>query len=282
MTDKITLDELVSVFFTSKSFLVKHFKQETGKTIIEYLNDIRIDTAKMLLMTTTKSVEEMLFINSGILHSLNNGLPEPSFGCSVVFHPRILGDLDTVFWKNYAAPLLQDKRLRFQHFSPNIPWQKEFIDHLTTAWDAVACEPADYENEVRYHLTKAISLLLTHYTPFGEVASTHESVAAERTKLMLQYIQAHYSEELTLEQIAASAAVSKSMCLRYFRQIIDTTPIRYLLRYRIEKAAGLLLSTEKRVGEIATVCGFSDISYFTRRFREINGCTPLEYRKENM
>lgn len=61
MTDKITLDELVSVFFTSKSFLVKHFKQETGKTIIEYLNDIRIDTAKMLLMTTTKSVEEIAY-----------------------------------------------------------------------------------------------------------------------------------------------------------------------------------------------------------------------------
>ena len=61
MTDKITLDELVSVFFTSQSFLVKHFKQETGKTIIEYLNDIRIDTAKMLLMTTTKSVEEIAY-----------------------------------------------------------------------------------------------------------------------------------------------------------------------------------------------------------------------------
>ena len=58
--------------------------------------------------------------------------------------------------------------------------------------------------------------------------------------------------------------------------------IRYLLRYRIEKAAGLLLSTEKKAGEIATICGFSDISYFTRRFREINGCTPLEYRKENI
>ena len=52
--------------------------------------------------------------------------------------------------------------------------------------------------------------------------------------------------------------------------------------YRIEKAAGLLLSTEKKAGEIATACGFSDISYFTRRFREINGCTPLEYRKENI
>ena len=255
-----------------------HWHEEFETVIItEGLSHVHVDNTILPLRAG-----EMLFINSGILHSLNNGLPEPSFGCSVVFHPRILGDLDTVFWKNYAAPLLQDKRLRFQHFSPDIPWQKEFIDHLATAWDAVACEPADYENEVRYHLTKAISLLLTHYTPFGEVASTHESVAAERTKLMLQYIQAHYSEELTLEQIAASAAVSKSMCLRYFRQIIDTTPIRYLLRYRIEKAAGLLLSTEKKAGEIATICGFSDISYFTRRFREINGCTPLEYRKENM
>lgn len=59
MTDKITLDKLAAVFFTSKSFLVKHFKQETGKTIIEYLNSIRIDTAKMLLITTAKSIEEI-------------------------------------------------------------------------------------------------------------------------------------------------------------------------------------------------------------------------------
>ncbi len=61
MTDKITLDELSSVFFTSKSYLVKHFKLETGKTIVEYLNDIRIERAKLLLVTSGKSIEEISY-----------------------------------------------------------------------------------------------------------------------------------------------------------------------------------------------------------------------------
>ena len=61
MTEKIVLDDLSNIFFTSKSYLMKHFKQETGKTIIEYLNSIRIETAKMLLTTTTKSIEEVSY-----------------------------------------------------------------------------------------------------------------------------------------------------------------------------------------------------------------------------
>lgn len=61
MTERISLDELASVFFSSKSYLMKHFKQDTGKTIIEYLNGLRIDTAKMLLVTTSKSIEEVSY-----------------------------------------------------------------------------------------------------------------------------------------------------------------------------------------------------------------------------
>lgn len=224
---------------------------------------------------------EMLFINSGILHNLNNGIPENALGNSLVFHPKLLGSIDSIFWKNAVAPLLQSSFLRFQHLTPEVPWQKEFILHLKTAWESIAYEPADYENEIRYHITKAFSLLAANSAASDgtRMLSGHESTAAERTKLMLQYIQAHYTEELSLEQIAASAAVSKSMCLRYFRQIIGTTPVRYLVQYRIEKAAEMLLSTGKKAGEIATACGFSDMSYFSKRFREIKGCTPLDYRK---
>lgn len=61
MTNKITLDDLANDFFISKSYLVKRFKQETGKTIIEYLNSVRIETAKMLLITTSKTVEEIAY-----------------------------------------------------------------------------------------------------------------------------------------------------------------------------------------------------------------------------
>mgnify|MGYP000391117034 CR=1 FL=1 len=81
------------------------------------------------------------------------------------------------------------------------------------------------------------------------------------------------------ERIADSVALSESACLRSFRQLLGTTPIQYVKQYRIEKAAGLLLTTRLRTGEIGAECGFTDLSYFTKTFREIKHCTPREYRQ---
>ena len=61
MSEKITLDELSSVSFMSKSYLSKQFKEATGKTIIGYLNTLRVERAKMLLATTEKTVEEISY-----------------------------------------------------------------------------------------------------------------------------------------------------------------------------------------------------------------------------
>ena len=61
LSEKITLDQLSSLIFVSKSYLTKQFKQETGQTIIEYINSARVEAAKMLLVTTNKSVEEIAY-----------------------------------------------------------------------------------------------------------------------------------------------------------------------------------------------------------------------------
>ena len=98
-------------------------------------------------------------------------------------------------------------------------------------------------------------------------------------KQMLRFVEEHYAEELTVERIADSVALSESACLRSFRQLLGTTPIQYVKQYRIEKAAGLLLTTRLRTGEIGAECGFADLSYFTKTFREIKHCTPREYRQ---
>ena len=96
---------------------------------------------------------------------------------------------------------------------------------------------------------------------------------------MLQYIQEHYSEETDTAQIARSAMISESECLRCFHKSIGMPPIRYLKQFRIQKAAELLMSTDKKAGDIGAECGFLDTSYFTKVFREIKGCTPGEYRR---
>ena len=86
------------------------------------------------------------------------------------------------------------------------------------------------------------------------------------------------AEELTVERIAASVALSESACLRSFRQMLGITPIQYVKQFRVEKAAELLRSTRLKTGEIGMECGFADGSYFIKTFREIKHCTPKEYR----
>ena len=51
-------------------------------------------------------------------------------------------------------------------------------------------------------------------------------------------------------------------------------------QYRIQQAARLLAETREKVSEIAERCGFQDMSYFTRAFREEKGCVPTQYRKK--
>ncbi len=79
-------------------------------------------------------------------------------------------------------------------------------------------------------------------------------------------------------QIAASARVSVSECLRCFRNTIGVPPIQYLKQFRIQKAAELLATTDWKIAETATQCGFQDMSYFSRTFRELKGSVPTEYR----
>ena len=86
-------------------------------------------------------------------------------------------------------------------------------------------------------------------------------------------------EEVTTASLAASAMISESECLRCFHKTIGLPPMQYLKQFRIQKAAELLISTEKKIGDIGAECGFLDTSYFTKVFRELRGCTPGEYRR---
>ncbi len=105
-----------------------------------------------------------------------------------------------------------------------------------------------------------------------------ESITHARTRRFLQYIESHYQEEVTLDDLAASAGVSKSECLRCFKTTLQTTPYKYLMDYRLSKAARLLKETNLSVSEITIQTGFNSQSYFGKCFREKMNCTPSEYR----
>ncbi len=93
------------------------------------------------------------------------------------------------------------------------------------------------------------------------------------------HIRAHYAESLCLDELLASAHISKSYFLRLFRQYMGTTPYNFLLCYRITRAKELLAQTDLPVGAVAHQVGFGDESNFSTRFTAMVGQSPLRYRK---
>ena len=99
-----------------------------------------------------------------------------------------------------------------------------------------------------------------------------------RLQQMLAFIRRHYSEPITLGDIAGAANISQSEAARCFKKNLDVTPFNYLILYRLEAAKAMLQSSETSITEIAMQCGFESVSYFDRVFRKYYWLTPKEFR----
>lgn len=225
---------------------------------------------------------EGCFINSGVLHGAWDADTSNCRFHSLVFHSRLVGGrLDSIFYRKYVNPVIENKALECVWMSPDNGWQGAALSAIETAWQACARETDGYEFAVRNALSE-LMLLVRRHLPEDSVHTGAKAVRdGERIKAMLRYIHEHYDREINMRRIADSVSISESECLRCFRSTIKTTPIQYVKQYRIQKAAQLLAATGEKVAEIGSQCGFQDMSYFTKTFRELKGCTPTEYRRKS-
>ena len=223
---------------------------------------------------------EAFFINSNILHAasiLDENLCEIH---SVVCHPRaISGSTDNIIWQKYVKPLMENQACQGFHFTPDTAWQKQVIDSIASLWRSAEQEEYGFEMHIRNELSTIMALLSEHQPAVSRKSFGKEQRDNARIKEMLTFIQSNYEKELTIEDIAAACAISTSECMRCFRATISTTPIAYLKTYRLQQAAIKLQSTNDKISVIAESCGFQEMSYFAKSFREIYGCTPSQYRK---
>ncbi|MCI9624311.1 MAG: AraC family transcriptional regulator [Lachnospiraceae bacterium] len=108
----------------------------------------------------------------------------------------------------------------------------------------------------------------------------YEADGRNRTfERVLEYIQNHYMEKLTLEELAGLEYISKSYLSRKFRQLTGDSVIGYINAMRIQKASELLISTSMGVDEIGALVGFDSPKYFCRVFKEKMQETPSNFRK---
>ncbi len=222
---------------------------------------------------------EGIFINAGILHAVHVNSDLKCILKSIVFHPRLIGSIDSIYWQNYIEPIIQNKCLQHIFLEHTNPYHDEILNKSVSAWNRLYHCDNGFEIHVRNELSEIILTILSNHSKNKLKTNLRSLRNAERMKTMLQYIQTHFSEEITIATLSREALISESEVLRCFHNTIHTTPNRYLKQYRIQKACRMLTDTDYTSLEIALECGFQSGSYFTKTFKELMNCTPLEYRK---
>ncbi len=109
-----------------------------------------------------------------------------------------------------------------------------------------------------------------------------DGVARERRFAgVLEYIHRHYTEDLSIAELAAAEHLSVSRFRDVFRQMFGCAPSEYIIGLRLQYAKDLLTGTNLTVTEIAELCGYGDELYFMRLFRKKTGMSARAYRLEN-
>ena len=124
--------------------------------------------------------------------------------------------------------------------------------------------------------------LLKRNLPREEQAkdASRRSRMLEDFQELLDYIDKHYADELTLEHAASKMHFSPSHFSKTFKKMMGMNYVTYINMVRIEQAIQLLSTNQYRMIDIALECGFSNIRSFNRTFKEITGYTPTEFSSQ--
>ena len=218
---------------------------------------------------------DAIFINSKILHRFyaSSGGVIPNFVCM----PEFIAPENSLVYKKYILPIISSN-MSFQCFQIAEPWQARIIQIMIKIMGT-------QENEkIRELSTLALlqDLWLIFYENVKlsdkEKMQTVDEAAQKRVQLMMQYIHENYNHEMSLDEIASHIGISRSTALNLFQRFLHTTPVSYLIGYRLQAASWLLKNTNKKVKTIAYESGFRNVDYFCRLFKKRYHLTPSEYR----
>lgn len=239
---------------------------------------IKKGTAELLIGSGRYVLDEGtgIFINSQVIHRFESA--KSVIIPNIVFSPSLLAPEESLVYRKYIQPVL-DSAAECLIFSPDDPVQKDILDTLSAVF---AVQEAECGCEI-----KTVELLLKLWRMLYEnMEVTEPSFAPQvsvrmqaKLQIMMQYIHKNYPHQISLDDLAETVSLSKSSVLNIFHKNIHTSPIDYLIHYRLKQAAKPLVTTRISVSEIARETGFENTGYFCRKFKEMFQMTPGEYRK---
>jgi AraC family transcriptional regulator len=125
-----------------------------------------------------------------------------------------------------------------------------------------------------------IAYILRRYV-MGTGQATAGVSSRAQMRRVLDLVATNLAKDITLEQMAEAAGMSPFHFSREFRKSVGTSPHRYIVGRRIDRAKKLLSEQNLSILDVSLDCGFKDASHFSRVFRSVVGMTPRDYRAAN-
>jgi AraC-like DNA-binding protein len=186
---------------------------------------------------------------------------------------------DTVNYLNHyynSGEEHQNWRLSFRqyHFENNHEIT-ELINKLIRI-----CSSSDKSKNIYADLQlKELLIRLLQSQQLGQAEEgSGNNVNGNRQNFVLNYIQEHLTEKIAVDALSRKAYLSRNLFFRWFREQFGITPLEYVNKERIKLAKQLLAKPQNNIYDVSKLCGFTDVNYFIRVFRKLEGTTPKVYQ----
>lgn len=229
----------------------------------------------------TLGVGDVFIIPPGLTHYIETASQNLLF-YSISFTPDFLYEIESVskLIKDFIAGLTEQS---FDNIAPSFSLNSDdlvFVDILIQQiMSEFSAEKAGKDAVIKSAMSLLLSIFARSY-----LLERCESIKirSNREAIMhsVAYLENHFAEHITLEEIARKTAMSKAAFCSAFHEVIGETFNKYLNRKRIENAARLIKSG-KEISAAAQLCGYVDFSTFYRNFKKVFGISPTEYLREN-
>jgi AraC-like DNA-binding protein len=225
-------------------------------------------------------VGDSIFVNGNIIHGikqLHGELPEPM--PNIVFSSSVVASEISAVNQKYIKPIATCDSLPFVVFKSENEKHREVNLLIKEIYQEMHNQNKCYEIVVQRNLNRIFEYLFRNFEALPKSqASRIQIITQIRIQQMLSYICEHYTEAVTLEDIARAASISRSEAGRCFHTYMGCSPIEMLIQHRLQAAHRLLNETNLTLQEISGECGFNSVNYFSRQFRKNYGYAPKKHR----
>lgn len=223
--------------------------------------------------------EDLIFVPPLALHSASAPKGCELLSETYVFHMNFLGGNSTdICAARYLQPLTSHEMILPSVIKPEHPAYlslRKIFSQISNLYDGGI---PGYELALKALLLQMIFLLL-QFKETAPVSDTSNAIHSEKLKAVLDYMELHYMDSITVSELAGLCYFSEYHFMRFFKKHMNMTCMEFLNNLRLEKAVELLKDDNASILEVSLSVGFHNLSYFHRAFKKKYRMTPGEFVK---